>query len=236
MSSPGPKGQSSDAVAPASAAHSVYEALRSEIVALDLPPDTTLSRAALALRFGVSQTPIREAMQQLERDGLVRIHPQSKTVVTRIDVRQLHETHFLRLAVECEIVRRLAEDPRPQTLARARALLAMQAALLGDVAQMDLFIDLDRSFHRTLFEGLGLERIHALVARRQGHLARCQRLELPMEGKMTTIVGHHEAILDALDAADPDAAQAAMRAHLSGTIQRLAVLRDAHPAYFAEAG
>lgn len=217
---------------PAPAAQGVYEALRAQILAMELAPDTTLSRSALAERFGVSQTPLREALQQLELDGLVRIVPQSRTVVTRIDVRALAETHFLRVAVETEVVRRLAQSPPRDTLGRARALVRMQGSLVGDSAQTSMFFDLDRALHRTLFEGIGMAAIYALVARRQGHLARCQRIELPMQGKMEAILAHHDAILDAIEAGDPDAAAAAMREHLSGTMRRLADLRLAHPDYF----
>ena len=69
----------------------VYEDLRKRIITLDLPPDTTLSRSELTDTYEVSQTPIREAMQLLKQEGLVRIYPQSKTVVTRIDVPQIYE-------------------------------------------------------------------------------------------------------------------------------------------------
>ena len=78
----------------------VYSELRARILAFDLPPGTTLSRADLAEAHGVSQSPIREALQRLRDEGLVLIYPQSRTVVSRIDMRQLFETQFLRVAVE----------------------------------------------------------------------------------------------------------------------------------------
>ena len=98
----------SNAHVPASAL--VYSEIRLRIVSLQLPPETTLSRAELAEQFNVSQSPVREAMQRLEQDGLVASYPQSRTVVTRIDPSQISEEHFLRVAVECEVVRRLAES------------------------------------------------------------------------------------------------------------------------------
>ncbi len=212
----------------------VYAALRAEILDLALPPDATLSRADLAARFSVSQTPVREALQALEMDGLVMIFPQSRTVVTRIDEIALHETHFLRVAVECEVVRRLARIEGGEAPARARRILAMQNTLVGDTGQMDMFQDLDRSFHRTLFEGVGMGRVHAMVERRQGALARCQRLDLPAKGKMETIVRFHGEILDRIEARDPDGAAGAMRAHLSGSVGRVAELKAQHPAFFTQ--
>lgn len=216
-----------------SAAERVYEALRARILSFDLPPDHALGRAELAENYGVSVTPVREALQALEQDGLVRIRPQSGTVVTRIDTDALRQNHFLRISTETEVVRRMAEAPSEAALRRAQAIVDMQAALSGDTEQMDLFSDLDRSFHRSLFVAVGVEEIHEMIGRRQGHLARCQRLELPVSGKMVSIVEAHQAVLDAIGQADPQEAAEAMRRHLTGTITRLEGLREAHPDYFS---
>lgn len=217
-----------------SVAQSIYKTLRQRVVNFDLPPDTILSRKDLASEFGVSLTPIRDALQYLEQDGLVRIRPQSSTVVTRIDETQLKEAQFLRLAVESEVVRQLAETKQMAVVKHARAIVDMQAALVGDASQMAMFTELDHSFHRTLFEGAGMTRLHAMVGRRQGHLARCQRLELPKAGKMSEIVSFHRKILDAIEDGKPKKAVDAMRFHLGGTIHRLDSLRIDYPEYFTE--
>lgn len=231
---PGTSETGQGGVAAVSAAQRVYDALRRQIIGLEMPPGTVLARNELTLRFGVSQTPIREALQKLEQDGLVRIYPQSRTVVRRIDVKQLYETHFLRVAVECEVVRRLAAAQRPDVIKRARAIVQMQNALVGDIAQMDMYNDLDRTFHQTLYRGVGVGAIQELVGSKLGHLARCQRMELPKKGKMADIVEAHTAILDAIESGDPEAADQAMRRHLSGTISRVDDLRAERPEYFTQ--
>lgn len=221
-----------------SAAGTVYDGLRQRIVALEYPPGTSLVRSELAREYGVSLTPLREAMQLLEQDGLVRIVPQSGTLVRPIDVAQLHETQFLRVSVETEVVRVLARDPGAPAaegpLAEAGEIWHRQAALLGDTDQYGLFNQLDRAFHRALFAGVGMAGLHAMLSRRLGHLARCQRLDLPSEGKMQAILDAHRAILDAVLARDAETAAAAMRRHLSGTISRVEHLRALHPAYFSD--
>ncbi|TCS60774.1 GntR family transcriptional regulator [Primorskyibacter sedentarius] len=216
----------------ASAAQRVYENLRQRIVNLELKPDVTLSRTELADHYSVSQTPIREAMQKLEQDGLVRIFPQSRTVVARIDVKQLHETQFLRVAIETEVVRQLAEHPDPAALHRARIFLNMQEALRDSPDQADMFSDLDKAFHRALFEGVGMIGLHIYLGGRLGHLARCQRLELPKAGKMNGVLDGHRAVLDAIETGDPDVAAREMRKHLTGTILRISVLQKEFPDYF----
>ena len=130
------------------------------------------------------------------------------------------------------MVRRLALDPDPDIVSRARALLNMQESLHGDTTQMALFNELDRAFHRTLFAGVGMINLQQILLRRLGHLFRCQMLDLPSEGKMADIVEKHWGILNAIEAADPDAAMEAIRVHLSGTISRLDALHAAFPDYF----
>ena len=67
------------------AAPQVFEQLRERIVSLALPPGTVLARAELAQAFGVSQTPVRDALMRLGEEGLVDVFPQHATLVSRID-------------------------------------------------------------------------------------------------------------------------------------------------------
>lgn len=210
----------------------VYQDLRGRILRLELKPDAVLVRNELAEQYKVSLTPIREALQSLEQDGLVRILPQSGTLVTRIDPDALQQAHFLRLSTEVEVARRLATSPAPTRIKRAQAIVGMQSALIGDPDQMDMFSELDRNFHRTLFEGAGVEDVYAMVARRQGHMARCQRLELPGAGRMESIVSAHREVLEGIASGKPQKAADAMRRHLTGTITRVDAIKDAHPDFF----
>src|SRR5438270_1478462 len=98
----------------------VYETLREMILSLELAPGTTLVRAEIATRFGVSQTPVRDAMQLLQQEGLVEVFPQAATQVSRIDLDSAKQAHFLRLCVELEIVRTLAGRRDPALVARLR--------------------------------------------------------------------------------------------------------------------
>src|ERR1700754_5315866 len=82
------------------AAPQVFERLRGMIIAWDLPPGSPLSRAALAGQFGVSSTPIRDALMRLEEEGLVDVFPQAATKVSLIDVPLARQAQFLRRALE----------------------------------------------------------------------------------------------------------------------------------------
>jgi len=211
----------------------VYDDLRKRIITIQLPPDTTLARTELTETYEVSQTPIREAMQLLKQEGLVRIYPQSRTVVTRIDVPQIYEAHFLRVALETEVCRRLALEPEPSTVTRARSIIKMQEAVADDPDQLSIFQELDELFHQTLFAGVKRSGLHQLIRERSGHLERIRRLHLPEKSKIINILAGHRAIVDAIAEGNEAAAVAAIRDHLSRTVSKVEDLRAEFPHYFA---
>lgn len=216
-------------------AEQIYAALRARIISLELVPNQGLSRGELSSYYGISQTPLRDALLKLEREGLVEIYPQSRTLVTRIDTQFVRETQFLRSAVECEIAALLASAPDKSPLAAARDILEQQLATTGPEDAFEAFTQLDKAFHRQLFTAAGKPGLHTLIDERSGQLDRVRRLHLhlPHEGKMQQVLGDHREILAKLEASDSGGAREAMRRHLSGTLQRLDDLRAAYPDYFA---
>lgn len=212
----------------------VYADLRQRIVSLELPPDAPLSRNELSERYQISQTPLREALQRLGDEGLVATYPQSRTEVRRIDVAQVFEAHFLRTAIEVEIATRLAGDREKSALSAAEATHDDLVKSWAREQSYEDFSKLDRQFHHDLFAAAGLSSLVQLVDSRCGQLDRMRRLHLQSskDGKPDKVVKDHQAILDAIRAGDVGGAQRAMRAHLAGTIGRLADLRASFPDYF----
>lgn len=217
---------------PASA--QVYETLRAQIISLELPPGERLSRSELAIQFAVSASPLREAIQRLERDGLVATYRQSRTVVTSIDPDLLQREHFLRTAVECEVVNTLAGLADKTALKKVSAIIRMQRTLLDDPDQIELFRKLDEDFHRELFEIAGQSALFQFSSERTIQMARLRSLDLPSEGKLESVVKLHEAIVETILSGDRSAATDAMRAHLSGTIARLQDIMSQHSKFFQQ--
>lgn len=212
---------------------SLYSDLRERIINFDLPPGTILSRDELAKYYGVSQTPVRDALIRLADNDLVTIHPQSKTLVAKIDTQKLVSIHFLRVSVEIEVARTLALSPNAEALRQVQSILKLQTALLGADPDTAMFADLDRQFHQSLFSAAGVEDLFDILTTKLGNLYRCQRLELPRSGKMQDIISAHTAIIEGITGGNPDTAAAAVREHLSGTISRINVIRQEHPEYFS---
>ena len=149
----------------------------------------------------------------------------------RIDVARAREAGFLRLAVELEIVRRLAET-RPAGLAAAlHDGLAQMRELLASGDHV-AFVAADEAFHFTLYAAAGVPGLHLLVRSRSGHLDRLRRLHLPTPGKADAVLRDHEQIAEAIIRAEPERAERHLRAHLSGTVAELDRIRAEAPEYF----
>jgi DNA-binding GntR family transcriptional regulator len=232
---PAPTADGLDALAPLgrrrSAAEHAYEALRGALVSLALPPGAVVSRAAVAARLGVSQTPVREALIRLQEEGLIEVVPHSATRVSRIDLAGAREAGFLRLAVELEIVRRLAGARDAALAAALRAGIARMRELLarGDEAG---FSAADDAFHAALYAAAGVPGLRELVRGRSGHLDRLRRLHLPSPGKAEAVLRDHEALAEAILGGAPERAERLLRGHLSGTFAEAERIRAEKPGFF----
>jgi len=212
------------------AAPQVVEALRTAIISLELAPGIALDRGDLAQRFGVSQTPVRDALIRLSEEGLVVVRAQSTTQVSRIDVPAAREAHFLRRSIEIEIARQLAASHDDAVIADLRTQLLRQAEL-AEKKDFPGFMAADKEFHRLMYVAAGLPRLWAVVVRMSGHVDRLRLLHSPFAGKTDSIMDGHEAILNAIASGDADAATLAVREHLSGTLASVDEIQQRYPEY-----
>ena len=233
LSAPHPVASLPDRLDPSRrAAPQVFERLRDQIIALTLPPGAPLSRVALQAEFGLSSTPIRDALMRLAEEGLVEIFPQHATLVSRIDVGRAQQAQFLRQALELEIVRLLALAPTRALADELTALVTQQRRFAKD-GDLAAFMAADNAFHERLYTAADKQDLWTLVRSRSGHIDRLRRLHLPSPGKAQTILRHHKQIVDAIAAARPDEAQAHLREHLTGTLSDLATIRSRWPDYLS---
>jgi DNA-binding GntR family transcriptional regulator len=215
------------------AAPQIFEQLRDMILSLKLAPGTVLSRSELQRRFGLSSTPIRDALMRLAEAGLVDIFPQSGTIVSLINVPLARQAQFLRRAIEQEVVRVLAEAPDGGLVDELRGVIDEQTRRAKE-DDLERFNEADLAFHKTLYDAAGVPDLWALVRNRSGHIDRIRRLHLPIGGKAAQIVRDHAAIVNAIATGRPDLAQAALRDHLSRSLAFSDELRMRFPGYFKE--
>ena len=168
------------------AAAQVYDRLRADILSLQMEPGAVINRLNLQRRFGLSSTPVRDALMRLGEEGLVDIVAQSATTVSLIDIDKAREAQFLRRALEQEAVETVCASADRTVAQDLKSSIQRQteAAMREDLARFDEF---DREFHRCLFDAAGVLGLFHLVRRQSGHIDRIRRLHLPHAGKMQEV-------------------------------------------------
>ncbi|KJZ18373.1 GntR family transcriptional regulator [Loktanella sp. S4079] len=209
----------------------VYTALRTAILDMKLEPGAVLRKAAICEQFGVSRSPVAEALTRLSGDGLVDVIPQSATRVTRFSLDEIREECFLRDAVEVAAVKRVATIRTDEQLAQLTRNLRLQGLLVED-QDFHGFFEADEAFHKMLLEFTGFRSVAAIAGQLALQLRRVRMLVLPETGRPAETIKEHTAILDAIRAQDPDTAGSAMRFHLGQLINRIEPLEKQHPDYF----
>ena len=191
----------------------VAHALRAALVAGQLRPGELYSAPALAARFGVSATPVREAMLDLVREGLVETVSNRGFRVTAVTERQLDEYTHIRSLIEIPVVCGLAATARPGDLAALRPDAELIVAAAKD-ADLIGYVEADRRFHLGLLALAGNRHLLDVV----GDLRKRSRLygltALAERGLLQSSAEEHLELLDTLLARDEPGTRAVMTRHL----------------------
>ena len=212
------------------AAQQIYDYLRAAIVRLKFKPGMELDRAGLAHYFGVSVTPVRDALLKLEEDELVDIFPQHGTRVRAVDLESARNAHFLRLTLELEIARTLAQRRDDALVHELQGFVQKQRACM-ERRDLDAFAQADQAFHECMYVAARAEQLWRLMRGKSGNMDRLRRLHLLESGKTESVVQEHADIAAAIAQGDPELAEASVRKHLSGTLSQLMSLRERYPDY-----
>ncbi|ATW51361.1 GntR family transcriptional regulator [Streptomyces peucetius] len=195
----------------------ILDALRTALVDGDLVPGEVYSAPALGERYGVSATPVREAMQQLVIEGAVEVVPNRGFRVTRRSARELAELAEVRALIEVPVMLRLARTvpaDRWQSL-RPLAEATAAAAATGDRSS---YAETDRAFHRAVLALAGNEQLLA-VADDLHRRSQWPLTSAPATRRADLIAdaAEHTALLEALIAQDLAVVQSLVREHFAGS-------------------
>jgi GntR family transcriptional regulator, rspAB operon transcriptional repressor len=195
----------------------LHEHLREAILDGTLAPGAALSQVALAQQFGVSRTPLREALRLLQREGLIEGEANKRVRVADFSLQDLEELYALRivndaLGIRITVARMDADDD--QFLAESLRLMDSCAGAL-DVAMWEHH---HKRFHERLVRGAG-SRHQRLLRQLSDHSERYRRLYIS-QGRRAWSVGaaEHAAIVDACLARDAQLAAERLARHLSSTV------------------
>jgi DNA-binding GntR family transcriptional regulator len=217
----------------ATASARIYSDLRAELVSMERRPGEVISEAEIALSYGVSRTPVREAILKLSDEGLVEIFPQSGIFVSRIPLAALPEAIIIRKALEETAARLAAERATSSQILTLHSILERQreADAAGD---RDSFHQADETFHGTIAEVAKYPGIWTLILQVKVNVDRFRRLTLPQTGRMAQVIAEHAVILAAIEQHDPEAARRAMGAHLERLLGDISATQHINPEFFDE--
>ncbi|MGP3990172.1 GntR family transcriptional regulator [Streptomyces sp. 3N207] len=191
----------------------VAHALRAALIAGELRPGAVYSAPQLAAQFGVSATPVREAMLDLTREGMVEPVRNKGFRVTELSERDLAEYVAIRELIEVPTVGRVARSGDPARLEELRPVTReiVAAARAGDLIG---FLEADRRFHLALLELAGNRRLVEVVGELRGHARLYGLAGLAKSGQLMESAEEHEVLLDLVLARDAEGAERRMRTHL----------------------
>lgn len=200
----------------------VAEELRRMIISGDLPPGAGLSEITLSETFGVSRTPIREALKQLQIEGLVEVRPRVGTFVAEPSLREISELFQLKELLEGAAARLLAFRGRVPEAERLETNMreADDAVRAGDVER---YVKLVHEFHDLIVVGADNTKLEAHYRTLMNQLAyaRLVRTSLSRPGRLNESDHEHHRVLDLIIAKDGDGAEQLMREHVRRSHQAL---------------
>lgn len=211
-------------VRPASIAESVHERIYQRLMSLEIPPGARIPIDGLARELNVSQTPIREALTRLEREGLVRkAHLIGYSASPQLTQKEFDDLYKFRLMVEPECARQACLNLTPESLARIEAAAADMEQGEPPVdrnSRYSRFARADAHFHDEILRVADNEIVRQAINDQHIHL---HIFRLMFHSRVTEEALHeHERLLAAFRAGDADAAFQEMHDHISRSRDRLA--------------
>lgn len=216
------------AIRPVSVVEGVYNSIYERLMSLDFAPGARIAIDQLAREMEVSQTPVREALSRLEREGLVRkAHLIGYSAAPQLTRKQFEDLYDFRLQLEPEGAARAAERLTPETL----ALLEERAADMGNgeapvdrTSRYSRFARADARFHDEIMRVAGNEVVRAALFNSHVHV---HIFRLMFHSRVTQeALEEHEALLSAFRAGDGPAAREAMLSHITRSRDRLILAFD----------
>jgi DNA-binding GntR family transcriptional regulator len=201
-----------------------YNSIKEYVLEGSLDENSRLTEEFLSAQLGISKSPIREALNRLEAEGLIRIEPRKGAYLRRLAAQEVSDLYDLREALETCVVRTVR--PRPDLFIDLRRSLQRQRTFLkaNDRAH---YIGEDVHFHSELARATGNAQLCSILENIQNQIWLARRNTYDLSSQ--TAPDDHEAIMMALEAEDFKRAESAMRDHIRNVGRRLLVFLESRP-------
>ena len=200
----------------------MFDVLKREILALELKPGQAISENEICARFDVSRTPVREALRRLQEQGFVNTVPYSGTYVTLLNLDDIRQMIYMRVAVELMIMGDFMEVATPLLYEEIRHQIRLQELLIEEPDfEPDQFYRMDAQMHALWFEAVGKARLWDFIQAQQLHYTRFRMLDFVTETDFTRIIREHKTLLEMLEKKDKEGLEKALKAHLYISMTRM---------------
>ena len=197
----------------------VAERLRQQIFARQLEPGSWIDELKLAAEFGISRTPLREALKVLAAEGLVTMKVRRGAYVTEMSTQDVAQVYHLLGLLESDAASRVAEHASAKDrveLARLHTLLERQAR------QRDAFFETNEQFHVALLHMAGNRWAVQVVTDLRKVMKLNRHHSLFKRGRLAESLAEHRALMQAIEQRDPARARAVMQAHFNSGLNAAA--------------
>lgn len=195
----------------------VVETLREKILSGEITAGQPLRQAALAEELNVSRIPVREALLQLEAEGLVAFEPHKGATATELNIEQVDELFELRAMLEADLLASSIPNLSEAKLEEAQALLAKLDSALGKENAANTWSELNSDYHNCLYSGANRPQTQDLVDTLNKNADRYIRMHLLWAGGISKAESEHNDILIHCKARNIGAAVKVLKQHILGS-------------------
>ena len=200
----------------------VFDMLKQEILSLELKPGQAISENEICSRFDVSRTPVREALRRLQEQGFVNTIPYSGTYVTLLNLDNIRQMIYMRVAVELMVMRDFMEVATPLLYEEIRHQIRCQELLIQEPGfEPEQFYSMDAQMHGLWFCAIGRTKLWDFIQAQQLHYTRFRMLDFVTETDFTRIIREHKQLLEFLEKKDEKGLEESLKAHLYISMTRM---------------
>ena len=200
----------------------VFDTLKQEILSLELKPGQPISENEICARFDVSRTPVREALRRLQEQGFVNTVPYSGTYVTLLNLTDIRQMIYMRVAVELMVMRDFMGIATPLLFEEVRHQIRCQELLIQEPGfEPEQFYHMDAQMHSIWFHATDKDKLWEFIQAQQLHYTRFRMLDFVTETDFTRIIREHTRLLELLEKQDEKELEKALKEHLYISMTRM---------------
>lgn len=196
----------------------IFQKIRQDIIAGKYSRGEEMKELLIASEMGVSRTPVREALRQLEREGLVAIIPNKGTYVVGITAQDMKDIYDIRAVLEGLCVRQVAKIATAEQIEAMEEILYLAEYHLRKGHEKQV-AELGSKFHEILYEAGGNRMLGHVLQNYYLYLDQVRRFLFTIPGKIREIIGEHWQILEAIKEQDGEKAEHAVSRHIANVIK-----------------